>query len=203
MKISIAFTCLSFVLGFAVDSLAQFTPVTAKIRVTTYTMQSDGSSLAKVVQKGSYYRSFRGDVMITQYDVDENGRKNQPGRSSFTEASSGKTYSISHGGRDARVKHTRQLPLLPNTTQPASRYIANSTARVINGVSCLGMKVLSTDGTNTTTIGTNWHSVALDLTVRTEIDKGGGNRRVRELYDIQFREPASSSFGVPRGYLLD
>ena len=164
--------------------------------------QSDGTTLAQVTQKGDFYRSSRGDTMITQFAVNENGVKNDPGRSTFTEASSGRVYLLRHGQREALVKATLTTPLLPNTRPPAASFIANSTARTINGVSCLGMKVLATDGSSQRTIGVNWHSMDLDLSVRTEIDRGGGRQRVRELYDIQFTEPAASSFGVPARYSI-
>ena len=198
MKTSIFLTCLALVLVGAVDSLAQFTPITAKIKITTYTPQSDGTSQAKVTHKGFYYRSSHGDTVTTNFHVDDNGVKDEAGRTTYREVSTGKIYSITHISREAKVRQKLSLPILPLTTRPPANLISGE--KVINGLDCIGMTIRNGDGSSG---GTSWRSVSIDLDVRTEFDLGGGRHMVKELYDIQFTEPSLSKFGVPSNYTVD
>ena len=198
MKIGILLTCLALVFCGAIDALAQFTPVTAKIRVTTYTPQSDGTTQAQVTHKGFYYRSSRGDVVNTNFHVDENGVKDEAGRTTYREASTGKIYSIAHIERVARVSQKLRLPLTPRSARPPASLIVGE--EVVNGIACIGMTMRKGDGSSA---GTSWRSVSLDLTVKSEYDYGGGRRSVHELYDIRFTEPPSANFSLPTGYRVD
>ena len=68
----------------------------------------------------------------------------------------------------------------------------------MNGIACVGLKVL----VNGQPAGVDWVSVSNDLHVKTEFTLPGGQRIVKELYDIQFFEPDSSVFAIPQNYTL-
>ncbi len=57
MKLSVLLTCLVFVLGFPLDSQAQFTPVVAKLKAVSYQQLPDGSEIERDRREGSHFRS--------------------------------------------------------------------------------------------------------------------------------------------------
>ena len=198
MKTSIVLTCVALVLGGAVDALAQFTPITAKLRITTYTPQSDGTSQAVVTHEGFYYRSSSGNEMTTSFYVDASGAKTESGVSSYRDASTGKVYEISHALRQAKVMQQVSLPLAQKAINPPAQYSAGTAT--VNGFSCVGVANPRGRGASNRT---SWWAPSLGLRVKSDSDFGGGKRMVQELYDIQLSEPPSSKFLIPSNYTVD
>ena len=196
MKFSMLLACLTLVFGCASDSLAQFTPVVAKIKITNYRTQSDGTEEVATVREGFYYRSSAGDEMKTDFSVNENGEKKEPGKSHYVNASTGKIYSLKHNFGKAELHQKIQLPRLPQTAADPDDILGE---KVINGLSCVALPVVNA-GENT--IGKYWVSLDVGLTVKREMSLPGG-RHVWELYDIQFTEPDPSKFGFSSDYKVD
>lgn len=198
MKPSTLLACLVFVFSCVSDTLAQFTPVVAKIKITSYQMQSDATEKAVVSQGGFYYRSSAGDEMTTHFYVTENGKKREAGRSTYIDSSTGKTYVLTHNAREARVVQQRDLPLIPNNSPPNPDRIVGRD--VIDGLKCIIVPMESNDGS--TPPGKVWLSKDTNIAVKMEF-KLRGKRLVREFYDIEFTEPDPSKFGIPSNYSID
>lgn len=197
MKVSMFFACVALTIGGVGDVLAQFTPVTAKIKITGHTPQSDGTIASKLLQKGVYYRSSSGDEITTHFPVDENGQKRGDGYTTFRDASSGKIYSIIHASRRVEVKQKVSAPMRPATARPPENLIVGE--GVVSGLACVATDMTKPDGTSA---GTSWRAISVDLGVKTEFVRGA-RRVVRELYDIQFVEPSRSHFRLPPGYTMN
>ena len=198
MKTSTALGCLAILLGCASNSLAQFTPVVAKIKVRSFQMQSDGTEKPVLSHVGFYFRSSAGDEMTTHFPVTEKGKASDAGQSTFVDSLTGKIYSLTHTSRKAKLVQQKQLPLRPDKRPPHPDRIVGED--VINGVKCITVLMESNDGS--TPVGKVWLSKDAYLEVKMEFNLHG-RRLVRELYDIQFTEPDPSMFGIPSTYAID
>ena len=195
MKLSTLFTLLVFVFGYAVDSLAQFTPVTAKVRSVSFQIQDDGSEVEVHRTEGSYYRSSSGSVMETKFHI-QNGELLNEGTAHFVDSSSGKTYALDHRLNTATVIQTRPIPFfLPSSVPPQTVGEA-----VIGGLNCVATPVVL-NGDVGNPVGKALWSVDNALLVKREYTIGD-LRTVWELYEISFSEPTSSKFGVPSNYTV-
>lgn len=192
MKLNTLLVCLVFVFSYASDSLAQFTPVVAKIKIT-----ETGSNGEQTKRQGFYYRSSAGDVMMTKFPVKENGEKLSEGLSFYVNASTGATYVLSNVARKAKIRQQRPLPLLPLPLPPPDQIIEEA---VINGVSCVAVPI--TNHRREKTGGKVWISTDSGVHVRME-SYSRGSHLVQDLYDIQFTEPDPSKFGIPPDYIID
>ncbi len=196
MKFSMLLACLTLVFGCVADSLAQFTPVVAKIKIRHYRTQSDGKEEVVKVREGFYYRSSAGDEMKTDFSVNENGERRELGKSHYVNASTGKIYSLKHNVGKAELHQKIQSPRLPRTAAGPDNILGEE---VINGLSCVALPVINADEE---TIGKFWVSPDVALTVKREMSLPGG-RHVWELYDIQFTEPDPAKFGFSSEYTVD
>ena len=115
MKLSVLLTCLVFVLGFPLDSQAQFTPVVAKLKAVSYQQLPDGSEIERDRREGSHFRSSLGSEMTNEYRVVD-GEKKGPGRSFFVDSSS---YSLPD--KKAMVEQKRPVPFAPPRAPPSTR----------------------------------------------------------------------------------
>jgi len=198
MKTKIVTTCLILAMGFTVDALAQFTPVIAKIKMSAVAPQSDGTTQSRMTHGGIYYRSSSGDTFTTHFYVDENGNKRNSGWSTYFDATNKKIYHLDNDLQTAQVKETVTRNVVQRSHLPPDHLIVGR--KVINGIDCVGVKISKGDGSQR---GVNWHAPSLDLSIRTESDRGGGRKLIRELYDIQFTEPNSNVFRIPEGFLIE
>ncbi len=200
MKLNTLLACLVLIFSCASSSLAQFTPVVAKIRTSYYQTQSDGTEKLTRSKEGFYYRSSAGDSMRTNFYVNENGEKLELGRSTYVDASTGKVYELHHYHKKASLRQKRKLPLRPGILREPpdnDKYIQGK--GVIGGLRSVAMPVLDEKGK---LIGKTWHVLGMDLMVKMEVKFPNGSY-IQELYDIQFAEPDPSKFGFPLDYKLN
>ena len=142
MKTSIVAICLILAAGFTSDALAQFAPISAKIKITVSAPKPDGTLRTLVTHGGFYYRSANGDEMTTHFPVDEDGNKLRPGQSNYFNATSGKIYEIDHALRQATVRQTLsqdQLSAIANRDYPPSHLVVGE--KMVNGIFCTGVKI--------------------------------------------------------------
>ncbi len=200
MKFRTLLACLALVFGCASDSLAQFTPVVAKIKIRYYRTQSDGTEKVTKVREGFYHRSSSGDGMKTDFAVNENGKRREPGKSMYVNASTGKIYSLDHNFRKGMLEQKLTSPLAPIRPSDIDdpNYVLGK--EMINGLRCIVTPMKDSDGNIT---GKVWRALDVDdLMVKMEHRFSNG-RYVWELYDIQFTEPDRSKFGFPSDYTID
>ena len=197
MKLSVLLTCLVFVLGFPLDSQAQFTPVVAKLKAVSYQQLPDGSEIERDRREGSYFRSSLGSEMTNEYRIVD-GEKKGPGRSFFVDSSTGKSYSLRHSDKKAMVEQKRPVPFAPPRAPPTRNQIVGK--EVIGGLECVVVPKARRPGEKPS--GKAWWSVANALMVKREFSLGN-SRHVWELYDIRFIEPDPSQFGFPPDYEID
>ena len=195
MKIATLLTCMVFVFGWGSELLAEFVPVIAKQRSVHYLVQSDGTEMEVMREEGTYFRSSSGSVLDTMQEIKE---KNQVGRrSTLMDSSTRKTYVVNHDLKEATLKQVRAEPFRPIVLRPDLAI----DERVIGGLDCLAMRVVSPDNPEES-IGKVWWAKEAKLRVKTETNYGRG-RTVRELYDIRFAEPEPSVFKIPANYKID
>ena len=192
--------CLALVFGCAVDSLAQFTPVIAKVKVSEYRTQPGGSERSKMLSKGSFYRSSSGDTMQTRFRIAVSGTMSDLGRSAYYNASERKHYSVDHNVESAELVHQSKHPLAavaPSDTDNPKYSLGKET---VQGLRCIIVPIRNSDGE---IIGKSW--LALDIPrLRVKTERTYNNiRRIWELYDIRFTEPDPSKFGFPSDYEID
>ena len=176
----------ALVLGTAISAQAQWIPIVAKQKELTYRIDENGSEVVIKERRGTYQRSSGGSVM-NKWTLIVDGQANGPSKAFFTDAISGASVAIHHGSQQARLIWQRPIPILPKERNLAPDDIVGEA--VVNGIVCVGLKVLVN---GQPTDGVNWLSVPNDLHVKTEFTLPGGQRIVKELYDIQFVEPDSS-----------
>ena len=195
MKVTPWFACLILLLGWGMESLAQFVPVIAKQRSIHYLRQSDGSETEAIRTEGAYFRSSSGSVLDTMMQVkgDREGKHESVHRDSVT----GKIYLLNHNLKRATLKQVSREPFRPVTLK-ASAVIDEG---VIQGLECLAMGVVSPYDPETS-IGKVWWAKNARVVVKSETNFGV-ERIVRELYDIEFAEPASAIFAFPANYTID
>ena len=182
------------VLGTAISAQAQWIPVVAKQKELTYWIDENGSEVVIQERRGTYQRSSAGSVMKKWTPI-VNGQEMVSGSATFIDASSGSSYLIHHGAQSARLMQQRPVPLLPRERNLAPEDIVGEA--VVNGVACVGLKVWVN---GQPTDGVDWVSVPYDLHVKTEFTLPGGQRIVKELYDIRFIDPDPSVFAIPENY---
>lgn len=191
---------LALVIGCAVESLAQFTPVIAKVKVSEYRTRPDGSERSKMLSKGFFYRSSAGDIMQTRYRTALSRTGKDLGRSTYYNASELKHYSIDHNVKSAELEHQSKHPISPLALSDNDNVRNSLGKETIQGIKCIILPIRRSNGETT---GKVW--LALDvprLTVKTERTHNN-IRRVWELYDIRFTEPDSSRFSIPSDYEVD
>ena len=192
--------CLALVFGCAVDCLAQFTPVMAKIRVTEYRTQSDGPERSKILSNGFFYRSSAGDVMQTRRRTAVRGTRRDLGRSAYYNASERKHYSLNHNFKLAELEHQSKHPLAAVTPSDTDNSKYSLGKETVQGLRCIIIPIRNSKGKIT---GKSWWALDVArLTVKTERTHDN-IRRIWELYDIQFAEPDSSKFSIPSDYEVD
>lgn len=195
LQMSCLLVVSALVLGTAISAQAQWIPLVAKQKELTYRTNGSGAQVVIKERRGTYHRSSVGSVMNTWVLIVD-GEENGPGEAFFLNAPSGASYAIYHGSQKARLIRQRSVPILPRERNLTPDDILGEA--VVNGVDCVGLKVL----VNGEQRGVNWLSVPNDLHVKTEFTLPGGQRIVKELYDIQFVEPDSSVFAIPQNYTL-
>ena len=185
----------ALVLGTAISAQAQWIPVVAKQKELTYRTDENGSEVVIKERRGTYQRSSGGSVM-NKWSLIVDGQENGPSTAFFTDANSGAFYAIHHESQKALLRQQRPIPILPTERNLGPDAIVGRA--IVNGITCVGLKVL----VNGQPAGVDWVSVSNDLHVKTEFTLPGGQRIVKELYDIQFFEPDSSVFAIPQNYTL-
>lgn len=196
MKLNTLVVCLTFVFGSSLDSLAQFVPVTAKLKSVSYQRQSDGSEIVVHQTEGSYFRNSSGSVMETQFHI-EDGRILRQGTSHYKDASTGKIYTLEHDVNKAKVDQKVPVPFFPPSAGPP---ITVGEA-VVGGLQCVATPIVL-NGDVGNPIGKAWWSVDNTLLVKREYAIGD-IRTVWELYEISFTEPVPSKFMVPEHCTVD
>lgn len=186
----------ALVLGTAISAKAQWMPVVAKQKELTYWTDENGSEVVIRERRGTYQRSSAGSVMKKWIPIVK-GQEKGPGSAFFIDANSGNYYLIHHKARSARLMQQTNSTLLPMERNLGPGDIVAE--KVVNGVACVGLRV-RVNGQPTD--GVSWVSIAYDLSVKKEFTLPGGQRIVKELYDIQFVEPDSSVFAIPQNYTL-
>lgn len=186
--------------GCAVDSLAQFTPVIAKIKVTEYKTQPDGSERSKVLSKGFFYRSSAGDIMQTRSRIAVRGTRRDLGRSAYYKASERKHYSLNHNFKSAKLEHQSEHPRAPVAPSDTDNPRDSLGKETVQGLRCIIVPIRNSKEKIT---GKSW--VALDVPrLKVKTERTYNNiRRIWELYDIRFTEPDSSKFSIPSDYEID
>lgn len=200
MKLGTLPTCLALLFGCAVDSLAQFTPVIAKVRVSEYRTQPDGSERSKMLSTGFFYRSSAGDVMQTRFRSALSGTRKDLGRSTYYNASERKHYSIDHNIKSVELEYQskRSIPPTVFTNQDSVKNALGE--ETVQGVRCVIIPIRNSDEEIT---GKVWLALNIPL-LRVKTERTHNNiRRIWELYDIRFTEPASSKFSIPSDYEVD
>ena len=186
---------LLLLVGWGVDLLPQFTPVIAKQRSVHYLMQNDGSEVEVVRMEGAYFRSSSGSVLDTMVET----QGNNPGKheSVHMDSSTRRTYLLNHNLKTATLKQVSREPFRPVTLKAAAAIEEG----VIQGLECLAMGVVSPHDPETS-IGKVWWAKNARVVVKSE-STFGLERIVRELYDIEFTEPAPAIFQFPVNYMID
>lgn len=186
---------LTLVFGTVVSVKAQWMPVVAKQKELAYRLDDNGSKVITAERRGDYYRSSNGSIMNTWTTIVD-GKRVGPTRTAFLNAGTGKHYSINHGAQKVRLLHQMPTPILPQQINVE----ATVGEAVINGVECVGLKVLVN---GKPTKGVTWVSVPYDLDVKLEFPMPNGQWVVKELYDIKFTEPPPSKMRFPSDYKID
>ncbi len=188
-------------LTLPISSAAQWMPVVAKQRSLVYEVNPDGSEVLVSERRGTFFRTSSGSVIRTLFTV-KDGQTQGKGSSILIDAQTGKTYSLNHKRRTARVSsYVRQPPLLPTPRDDLTddRVIGSGT---INGVECIALKCYEGGFDDDNVVpGKSWVNLAYDLAVKSDCLWFSTRRSVTELYDIEFKEPDNSvTFGIPEGY---
>ena len=189
--------CLTLLVGITLPPLAeaQWVPFTARYKEMIYRNQADGSEKLVAEFRGSLSRASSGSEMRTKVECNE-GSPIGEGQARLKDAATGKVHHIDH--EEGSVHVIRQLPLpvlpYPNFVPPESAEIGR---RVINGVECVGKRVLVN---GQLAPGAHWVSGNLQLIVREDVTFPDGSRRVVEHYDFQYEEPDPSEFAIPEDY---
>ena len=189
--------CLTLLVGITLAPLAeaQWVPFTARYREMVYRNVPDGSEELVVEFRGSLSRASSGSEMRTKVKVSE-GSPTGEGQARLKDAATGKVHHIDHQERTVHVIRQLPLPLLPypNFVPPESAEIGR---RVINGVECVGKRVLVN---GQLAPGAHWVSGNLQFIVKEDVTFPNGSRRVVEHYDFQYEEPDPSDFTIPEDY---
>ncbi len=158
--------CLALVFGCAVDSLAQFTPVIAKVKVSEYRTQPGASERSKILSEGVFYRSSAGDTMQTRFRITMSGTRSDLGRSAYYNASERKHYSVDHNVKSAELVHQSKHPLAavaPSDTDNPRYSLGKET---VQGLRCIIVPIRTSNGE---IIGKSWWALDVPrLTVKTE-----------------------------------
>lgn len=189
--------CLTLLVGITLPPLAeaQWVPFTARYKEMVYRNLPDGSQELVAEFRGSLSRASSGSEMRTKVNV-RNGLPTGDGQARLKDAATGKVHHIDHEVKSVHVIRQLPLPLLPhpNFVPPKSAEIGR---RVINGVECVGKRVLVN---GEPAPGAHWVSGNLQLIVKEDVTFPNGSRRVVEHYDFQYEEPDSSDLTVPEDY---
>lgn len=189
--------CLTLLVGITLPPLAdaQWVPFTARYKEMLYRHLSDGSEELVAEFRGSLSRASSGTEMRTKVKVSE-GSPTGERQARLKDAATGKVHHIDHQERSVHVIRQLPLPLLPHPhfVPPESAAIGR---RVINGVECVGKRVLVN---GQLAPGKHWVSENLQLIVKEDVTFPNGSRRVVEHYDFQYEEPDTSDFAIPGDY---
>lgn len=189
--------CLALLVGITLPTLveAQWVPFTARYKEMFYRNMPDGSERLVAEFRGGLSRASSGSEMRTKFEMND-GSAIGEGRARFKDAVTGKVHHIDHQQRTVHVIRQLPLPLLPypNFAPPESDEVGR---RVINGVECVGKRVLVN---GQLAPGAHWVSGSLQLIVREDVTFPDGSRRVVEHYDFQYEEPDPSDFRIPEDY---
>jgi len=162
-------------------------PIVAKQRSRSYQIQPDGSQILKSEQLGMFYRCSSGASMNTM------------GWLATSSDDEGNTYELNLNTKLARlVAHQEPLhELIKTKILPES---IKGYARV-NGLDCAVQTALL----NGKPAGKSYLYLPYGLWVKTEHTNPPANSilTVRELYDIEVREPDPSLVRIPEGYVID
>lgn len=189
--------CLALLVGITLPPLAeaQWVPFTARYKEMLYRNLPDGSEELVAEFRGSLSRASSGSEMRTKVKVSE-GSPTGEGQARLKEAATGKVHHIDHDERSVHVIRQLPLPLQPHPhfVPPESAAIGK---RVINGVECVGKRVLVN---GEPAPGAHWVSGNLQLIVKEDVTFPNGRRRVVEHYGFQYEEPDPSDFAIPGNY---
>ena len=189
--------CLTLLVGITLPPLAeaQWVPFTARYKEMLYRNLPDGSEELVAEFRGSLTRASSGSEMRTKVKVSE-GAPTGGRQARLKDAATGKVHHIDHQERSVHVIRQLPVPLLPHPhfVPPESAAIGR---RVINGVECVGKRVLVN---GQLAPGKHWVSGNLQLIVKEDVTFPNGRRRVVEHYDFQYDEPAPSDFAIPGNY---
>ncbi|MDE2756573.1 MAG: hypothetical protein OXI92_08510 [Acidobacteriota bacterium] len=189
--------CLTLLVGITLPPLAeaQWVPFTARYKEMIYRNQADGSEKLVAEFRGSLSRASSGSEMRTKVKFNE-GSPIGEGQARLKDAVTGKVHHIDHEEGSVQVIRQLPLPVLPHPhfVPPESAEIGR---RVINGVECVGKRVLVN---GQLAPGAHWVSGNLQLIVREDVTFPDGSRRVVEHYDFQYEEPDPSEFAIPEDY---
>lgn len=189
--------CLTVLVGITLPPLAeaQWVPYTARYKEMLYRTLPDGSEKLAAEFQGSLSRASSGSEMRTKVRTNE-GEPEGKRQARFKDAVTGKVHHVDHEERTVHVIRQLPIPLLPHPhfVPPESAAIGR---RVINGVECVGKRVLVN---GKPAAGAHWVSGNLQLIVKEDVTFPNGSRRVVEHYDFQYGEPDPSDFYVPEDY---
>jgi len=192
--------CLALVVCCAVESPAQFTPVIAKVKVSEYRTQPNGTESSTVLSRGFFYRSAAGDTMQTRSRIALSGTRRDLGKSAYYNASERKHYSLNHNSQSAELVHQAKHPLAPVSPSDTDNPRYSLGKETVQGLRCIIVPIRNSNGETT---GKSWWALDVTrLTVKTE-RTFNNIRRIWELYDIRFNEPDPSKFGIPSDYEID
>jgi len=162
-------------------------PIIAKQRSRSYQIQPDGSKILKSEQLGTFYRTSSGASMNTMGWL-----------ATFSDEE-GNTYELNLNTKVAKfVAHQEPLhELIKTKTLPES---IKGYERV-NGLDC----AVQTTLLNGKPAGKSYVYLPYGLWVKVEHTNPPIDSilTVRELYDIEVREPDPSLVQIPEGYLID
>ena len=189
--------CLTLLVGITLGPVAeaQWVPFTAQYKEMFYRSLPDGSEKLVAQFQGSLSRASSGSEMLTKVRTNDGEPAGEP-QARFKDAVTGKVHHIDHEARTVRVIRQLPLPLLPypHFVPPESAEIGR---RVINGVECVGKRVLVN---GQLAPGAHWVSGNLQLIVKEDVTFPDGSRRVVEHHDFQYEEPDPSDFAIPEDY---
>ena len=200
-----AATPAAILLG-AVSLHAQFTPVTAKIRITDETIRN-GKVIKTKMREGNYYRSSDGSFIRqwTKIDGDEKAAPFSPGQ--LFDNRTATNYQLDFANHRAYEREKGGEPMVahPPNYEAAKKLRHDS----VQGIPCIlnPVKFYHRDTNTYEDIGTNWRSLEYNLNLRLDLtrklDNGDSVHEITELFEIHIgTEPDPKLFDLQKNFTV-
>lgn len=179
-------------------------PVRAQVYHTVYRIDESGTRTLVKEERGVYLRASNGSLRTVLYPVVNGVQQKTPEKEFLTDGTTGNVYDLTYSKREAHLLQRMPVPVVYKKPSASSF----SGEQVINGTLCKKRKVLCQDAVLKTKeeCGLGWYSPQYDLHVKIEtyqvMRDGAQSVDVRELLNIELREPSPDSFRLPENFFV-